>query len=109
MERKDKYASYLMKNQVSLAAKRMRKEYGYCEGCTCEQCCNCQRKERDKEENICIAYDPVMEWNGKEKACGLFNIPFRGLRPKHKPLSRMFPVYPQNPDYQQLTLFQEGR
>ncbi len=66
---------------------RMRKEYGECsEYVTCAECCNYQLKCRCSATLVCIAYDSQSAWNSRERACGLFNIPFRGLRPKRSEL-----------------------
>ena len=71
------------------AAKQMRKEYGenLCE--ICSDCCNRQRLNHDEPKMVCIAYGRNLSWNGMETACGLFNIPFRGLRPRRLPLGEV--------------------
>ena len=71
------------------AAKQMRREYGenLCE--CCADCCNRQRISHDEPKMICIAYGRNLLWNGMEIACGLFNIPFRGLRPRRLPLGEV--------------------
>ena len=35
---------------------------------------------------VCIAFSNELPWDGAEKACGLFNVPFRALRPRRIPL-----------------------
>ena len=89
----------------SLCGKRMKKHYGECKGEFCDLCCNYQKQQRTEDSiKICIAYDEVTEWNPMEKACGLFNIPFRGLRPRH----RMVCEYYKNeeaPQVEQVSLF----
>ena len=71
------------------AAKQMRREYGenLCE--CCADCCNRQRISHDEPKMICIAYGRNLSWDSKEIACGLFNIPFRGLRPRRTPLGEV--------------------
>lgn len=71
------------------AAKQMRREYGenLCESCS--DCCNRQRMNRNDAKMICIAYGGELSWSGTETACGLFNIPFRGLRPKRIPFAEI--------------------
>ena len=71
------------------AAKQMRREYGenLCE--CCADCCNRQRIKHDESKMVCIAYGRKLSWNGMETACGLFNIPFRGLRPRRLPLGEV--------------------
>ena len=72
--------------QCRAAAHRMRKEYGEVSGENCELCCNRQRNNRNECTMVCIAYSNEMSWDGLETACGLFNSPFRGLRPGRVPL-----------------------
>ncbi len=69
------------------AANRMRKEYGEqcCEACF--GCCNRQWNNLEERKMVCIAFDDDMAWDGSEKACGLFNVPFRGIRPARRPLN----------------------
>jgi len=68
------------------AANRMRKEYG--EKCcdSCFGCCNRQWNNHEEKKMVCIAFDGDLAWNGAETACGLFNVPFRGIRPPRLPL-----------------------
>lgn len=69
------------------AANRMRKEYGEkcCEACA--GCCNMQWNNPEERKMVCIAFDADIGWDGFEKACGLFNVPFRGIRPTRRPLN----------------------
>ena len=69
------------------AANRMRKEYG--ENCceACFACCNRQWNNREERKMVCIAFDADVSWDGSERACGLFNVPFRGIRPVRRPLN----------------------
>ena len=71
--------------QCKAAANRMRKEFG--ERCCdrCGECCNRQYKSRTEKIMVCIAYDDETKWDRAEIACGLFNVPFRGIRPKRMP------------------------
>lgn len=74
--------------------KQMVKEYGYANtsGIQCGECCNCQRLTHDKSSKLmCIAYGVIPDvdcvWDPQNSACGLFNIPFLGLTPRHTPLA----------------------
>ena len=69
------------------AAMQMRKEYGENSCAECYDCCNRQRKNRTEQTKVCIAFSSDIPWNGAERACGLFNIPFRGIRPAKLPLN----------------------
>lgn len=64
----------------------MRQEYGEKICDQCGDCCNRQLKSRKEKTMICIAYDNETPWERHERACGLFNVPFRGIRPKRTPL-----------------------
>lgn len=69
----------------------MRKQYRERKGETCKYCCNYQKcASADGAEKICIAYSDEIIWNPEEEACGLFNVPFRGLRPEREKLECMF-------------------
>lgn len=60
----------------------------------CKNCCNLWEDDRIEEGEppryYCIAYGQVSElkqgWNAYAHACGLYNRPFRGLRPSRRPL-----------------------
>lgn len=71
--------------QCKSAANLMRKEFGERICDTCGECCNRQYKSKVDKVMICIAFDDETKWDRNEKACGLFNIPFRGIRPKRMP------------------------
>lgn len=71
------------------AAKQMRREYGENQCECCADCYNMQLMNHDTPKMICIAYGGNLSWNGTEIACGLYNIPFRGLRPRRLPLGEV--------------------
>lgn len=68
----------------------MMKEYGIGSG-QCGHCCNCHFSEKSRNQHICIAYGEVegedCTWDIYSMACGLFNKPFLGLKPKRMPLA----------------------
>lgn len=73
----------------------MKSEYGFNPVVRCRECCNCQKIPTDPTHSYCIAfglrdgYDCT--WNlEKLGGCGLFNRPFRNLRPKHVPLVEIY-------------------
>lgn len=68
------------------AAHRMRNTYGEISGECCEFCCNRQKNNRVDCIMVCIAYSDRLPWEASETACGLYNTPFRGLRPVRMPL-----------------------
>lgn len=77
-------------NSTKAYANRMRKAYGEMYSECCRDCCNCQLQIRGKDEKVCIAYGMEFVWDPSEKACGLFNIPFRGIRPKRRTVSEFY-------------------
>ena len=85
----------------------MRKEFGENPGYRCCHCCNYQKKDRkDDEHLVCIAYDSKGEWDPSETACGLFNVPFRGLRPRRRELIESYKKdEEQTPDPTQSSFF----
>lgn len=87
------------------AAVRMRREYGQCENKKCSGCCNYQLRSKSADEKICIAYGCETEWDAQEKACGLYNVPFRALRPRHMPLEEKFQTVPDPYAGKQMCLF----
>lgn len=69
------------------AAAAMRKQYGEKYGERCRYCCNCQRLHKEDVLPGCIAFGGEMYWDRNEVACEfMFNRPFRGIRPRIKPL-----------------------
>ena len=79
------------KTQSIAGGNRMRKAYGENPGETCYYCCNYQKKDKhDNDHLVCIAYDSNGEWDPSERACGLFNIPFRGLRPRRREIIEFY-------------------
>ena len=99
--------------QCKTAANRMRKEYGehYCD--LCRSCCNQQIKSKDEAKAlICIAYDKETPWDGTERACGLFNIPFLGIRPRPMPLGEYYSIISRQPtpieNYTQASIFDDA-
>lgn len=94
----------MTKAQIRAAAERMRKEYGECADENCLYCCNYQKKSKqDNADLVCIAYDSQGKWDPSETACGLFNIPFRGLRPLRRELVEFFrKEKKQEPDEEQV-------
>ena len=70
------------------AAARMAKAYGKSYRYTCSSCCNCQKTSY--AERACIAYSDHLAWNEFEKACGLYNRPFYGMKPQLKQLGRVY-------------------
>ena len=87
----------------------MRKEYGYGIPEPCEYCCNYQLGSRETGRMVCIAYSMEEDWDKKELACGLFNRPFRGIRPRMTPLleckyQKTCQDHVDNPDQQSLFL-----
>ena len=77
----------MAKTRCKAAARRMRREYGDYSCEICFACCNRQKKNREEQTKVCIAFSNDVPWDGAESACGLFNIPFRGIRPKRLPLN----------------------
>ena len=77
----------MVKTGNKTAANQMRREYGetFCEACYA--CCNRQWNNVKEQKMVCIAFGGDLAWDGSEKACGLFNVPFRGIRPYRLPLS----------------------
>lgn len=71
-------------------ANRMRKECGELYSEHCNDCCNCQRQTRGKDAKACIAYGIEYIWDPSERACGLFNVPFRGIRPRRRPIGESY-------------------
>ena len=75
--------------------KLMRTEYGHNPLVRCQNCCNCQKIPADQRHYYCIAFG-LMEgydctWNPEKLGGGgLFNRPFRNLRPKHVPLIEIY-------------------
>lgn len=82
--------------QCTAAASRMRKEYGEKPANWCGQCCNCQAK--CGVSKVCIAWSDTLPWNEDLRACGLFNVAFRGLRPRRRPLHEMFEPQRRQPE-----------
>lgn len=74
--------------------KQMQKEYGLCSlntsNCTryCSACCNFQSSAALPGQKVCIAYGDNGKtesiWDPTCVACGLYNRPFRSLRPKRR-------------------------
>lgn len=76
---------------TGMASRRMLKEYGYGRIQKCGTCCNCQHTAAlNTSKKACIAYSESMAWDETSPSCGLYNIAFRGIRPKRRPLSEMF-------------------
>lgn len=71
---------------TTVFARRMRKAHGELPSETCRRCCNCQKKDRKSDIKVCIAYCALEEWDENEKACGYFNVPFNGIRPREREL-----------------------
>ena len=95
------------KTQTTAGGNRMRKEYGENPSERCIFCCNYQKKSReDNEHLVCIAYDSEGEWDPNQIACGLFNVPFRGIRPRRRELIEFYskPVN-KEPEGDQMSLF----
>ena len=65
--------------------KLMQKVYGKDIVHVCGTCCNRQTNPDDTKHKICIAFgtSPMVDctWGEDKRACGLYNRPFRGLRP----------------------------
>lgn len=70
--------------------KIMRREYGDGPGKRCGDCCNYQKGMLGSNTQICIAFGEVdyfdCSWDSMNFGCGLFNKPFLGLTPVHRPL-----------------------
>ncbi len=83
-------------NSSRIAASRMRKEYGEDIIHICDNCCNCQLKKRGEKMRICIAYSDSDEWNGNERACKLWNTPFRAITPAIKQVGENYKKKPKH-------------
>ena len=72
--------------------KLMQKVYGKDIVHVCGTCCNRQTNPDDAKHKICIAFgtSPMVDctWGEDKRACGLYNRPFRGLRPVRVPLAK---------------------
>lgn len=81
-----------MANQIrgKAAATCMRKEYGERIIHFCRDCCNRQLNNRTERVMVCIAFDNETAWPENERACNLYNVPFRGIRPKLMPLGDFY-------------------
>lgn len=74
--------------------KIMQKEYGLCSLSNsqniryCRTCCNYQTSAVLPEKKVCIAHGDNGKtesiWDPSCVACGLYNRPFRGLRPRRR-------------------------
>lgn len=75
--------------------KQMQKEYGRCalmdkNQCVryCQTCCNYQSSAILPNQKVCIAYGDNGKaesiWDPSSFACGLYNRPFRALRPRRR-------------------------
>ena len=61
----------------------MRNHYGESFQDFCYECCNCQLEARGSDKLICITFGGGVVWDPKERACSkMFNVPFRGIRPR---------------------------
>lgn len=73
----------------------MAKEYGSNPSVRCRDCCNCQKVPSSPNSRYCIAFGWVegydCTWNtDKFGGCGLYNHPFKALRPRHVPLAEVY-------------------
>lgn len=88
---------------------RMYKYYGRDLLHNCAKCVNCQNIIRGKDAKMCICYGEGIEWDSSSVACGLFNKPFRGIRPRPRPLADMFEHanlrQPNEQEISQLSIF----
>ena len=75
-------------------AAAMQKVYGKDIVHVCGTCCNRQTNPDDTKHKICIAFgtSPMVDctWGEDKRACGLYNRPFRGLRPVRVPLVEIY-------------------
>ena len=89
--------------------KLMQREYGTDVLHVCGKCCNCQTDPEDKRRKICIAFglSPMVDcsWDANKRACGLYNRPFRGLRPERIPLVQIYEPKMKQDDTEQTRLF----
>lgn len=74
--------------------KLMQEVYGKDIVHVCGTCCNRQTNPDDTKHKICIAFgtSPMVDctWGEDKRACGLYNRPFRGLRPVRVPLVEIY-------------------
>lgn len=91
----------------------MAKEYGSNPSVRCRDCCNCQKVPSSPNSRYCIAFGWVegcdCTWSTERfGGCGLYNHPFKALRPRHVPLAEVYlkkkTTNPQ-PDVEQFKLF----
>ena len=68
----------------------MQKQYGERISDYCRNCCNCQHISPEDHHKVCIAYSLDIPWDMGNKACGLFNRAFYGIRPRYRRLEELF-------------------
>lgn len=75
--------------------KMMSKEYGSNPIVWCRDCCNCQKHPVRTKSLYCIAFGWTEEFDcswspDRMGGCGLFNHPFKALRPRRVPLIEVY-------------------
>lgn len=83
-------AKDLISDRINSAAKRMYAEYGDCPSAHCDTCCNFQSTAEANGAKACIAYGAWKAWDPNTYACGIYNVAFRGLRPRRRPLGELY-------------------
>lgn len=73
----------------------MAKEYGRNFIAHCRTCCNCQKHPENPRAHCCIAFGVMpgvdCTWDpDRPGGCGLYNRPFKALRPRRAPLVEVY-------------------
>lgn len=73
----------------------MTKEYGSNPTVRCRDCCNCQKQPGKANLRYCVAFGLTTEydctWNpDRIGGCGLYNRPFKAVRPRRVPLVEVY-------------------